>query len=38
MDSYPSRATAVGMPTCLALNRSKQIVLGGLRQVKEDRT
>jgi hypothetical protein len=37
MDSYPSRATVVGMPTCRALNRSTQVVLGGLRQVNEDR-
>jgi hypothetical protein len=37
MDSYPSRATVVGMPTCRAFNRCKQIVLGGLRRVKEGR-
>jgi hypothetical protein len=37
MDSYPSCATVVGMPTCRAFNRCKQIVLGGLRRVKEDR-
>jgi len=32
MDSYPSRATVVGIPTDRALN---QIVLGGPRRVKE---
>jgi hypothetical protein len=37
MDSYPSRATVVGMSTRRALNRCKQIALGGLRRVKEDR-
>ena len=34
MDSYPSRATVVGMPTCLAFN----IDLGDLRRISEDRT
>jgi len=38
MDSYPSCTTAVGMPTCRAFNRSKQVVLGGARRVKEDRS
>jgi hypothetical protein len=37
MDSYPSRATVVGMPTCRAFNRCKQIVLGDLCRMKEDR-
>jgi hypothetical protein len=37
MDSYPSRATVVGMPACRAFNRSKQVVLGGAQWVKEDR-
>ena len=37
MDSYPSRATVVGMPACRAFNRSKQVVLDGARWVKEDR-
>ena len=36
MDSYPSRATVVGM-ACRAFNRSKQIVLGAARRVKEGR-
>ena len=30
MESYPSRATVVGTPTCRAFNRCKQIVLDGL--------
>jgi|RhiMetdeSRZDD1v2_1073273.scaffolds.fasta_scaffold29391_9 hypothetical protein len=37
MDSYPSRATVVGMPACRAINRSKQVVLAGPRRVKEGR-
>ena len=37
MESYPSRATVVGMPTCRAFNRCKQIVLDGLSRAKEDR-
>jgi hypothetical protein len=37
MDSYPSRATVVGMPTCRAFNRCQQIVLGDLCRMKEDR-
>jgi hypothetical protein len=37
MDSYPSRAAVVGIPTCRAINRSKQVVLAGPRRVKEGR-
>jgi hypothetical protein len=36
MDSYPSRATVVGMLTCRAFNRCKQIDLGDLGRVKGD--
>ena len=37
MDSYPSRATVVGIPAFRAINRSKQVVLGGACRVTEDR-
>jgi hypothetical protein len=37
MDSYPSCATVVGIPTCRAINGSKQVVLAGPRRVKERR-
>ena len=35
MDSYPSRATVVGIPAFRAFNRSKQVVLGGASRVTE---
>jgi hypothetical protein len=37
MESYPSRATVVGIPTCRAFNQCKQIVLDGLSWAKVDR-
>ena len=37
MDSYPSRATVVGMPAYRAINRSKRFGLGKSRWVKEGR-
>jgi len=37
MDSYPSRATVVGMPACRAFNRYKLVGLGGTRRVREGR-
>jgi hypothetical protein len=37
MDSYPSRATVVGIPARRAINRSKQVVLVELRGVRKDR-
>jgi hypothetical protein len=38
MDSYPSRATVVGMPAYRAINRSKRLGLGTSRWVQEGRT
>ena len=37
MDSYPSRATVVGMPAYRAINRFRQFVLAQPCGVKEDR-
>jgi hypothetical protein len=37
MDSYPSRATVVGMPAYRAINRSKRHGLDKSHLVKEDR-